>query len=93
MPNLVLKVEGLSCPSASIPRRMLTHSPCMAQGGPSTCEVTEWSHPKLSCAHVLLQPLSLGQVVGKDIQAASMLWTRKELSQVGSQAPRAGGGH
>lgn len=38
-----------------------------------SCQVTEWSHPKLGCAQVLLlQPLSLGQVAGKDVQAASI---------------------
>lgn len=49
--------------------------------GPSTCEITEWSHSKLGCAQVLLlQPLSLGQVLGKDVQAASVLWTKRQLS-------------
>lgn len=63
-----------------------------ARGCPSTCKVTECSHPKLCCAQVLLlQPLSPGQVLGEDIQAASIFWTERQMVFPG-WLPSAGAG-
>lgn len=57
-------------------------------GDNGTCEVAEGGHPKFGGPQVcLLQLLSPGQVAGKDVQAASMLWEEMGVSLVAGKPP------
>lgn len=82
-----LQSKGWHCAArAQESSAFLYHHRVLGENG--TCEVTEGGHPKFGGPQgCLLQLLSPGQVVGKDVQAASMLWGEMGVSLAAGKPP------